>query len=610
MIRFARPAVFLLALLGCVTKQTPPTLALTHDNRTPAGQLEQGVLRLDLELRWALWKPEGDSGETLPVQLLAEVGQPATVPGPLIRVPTGTLIRASIRNGQDSTLVLHGLTSHPAAAADSVIIAPRSTRRLEFTAGAPGTYFYWGSTTRQDLENRQWLDSQLSGAFIVDSTGARPEDRVLLLGAWSHFLDTLTPPDTGEVMTINGRGWPHTERVDLIVGDTVTWRVVNPTYSSHPMHLHGVFFQLASRGDWKKDTLFSLDRRPLEVTELIQPGGTAMLRWAPANPGNWVFHCHFAFHVTGATMNYHAANHGHNMSGLVLGIHARLRDSSAVAAAPANPRRIRLLVEQQSGLLPDGPAYGYQIDDGKHQVAPGKVGFPSPALILTRGEPVAITVVNHLTAPTAVHWHGIELPSYPDGVPGWSGSGTRLMPPIAPGDSFTAEFTPPRRGTFIYHTHFDDAEQMSGGLYAPLIVLDPGERLDPEQDRTILVGLGGRNGVSDSLLSLVNGSRTPAPLELRAGRTYRLRLINIDADHRIGFTLRRDSTIARWKALARDGADLPEALQVEQSADLMTGAGQTADFAFTPAAPGTWRLDVAAPYAGKPWTIPLLLEAK
>ncbi len=67
---------------------------------------------------------------------------------------------------------------------------------------------------------------------------------------------------------------------------------------------------------------------------------------------------------------------------------------------------------------------------------------------------------------TAVHWHGMELESFFDGVAGWSGAGNRLAPIIAPGDSFVAHMTPPRAGTFIYHTHAGELAQLTGGLPA------------------------------------------------------------------------------------------------------------------------------------------------
>ena len=38
-------------------------------------------------------------------------------------------------------------------------------------------------------------------------------------------------------------------------------------------------------------------------------------------------------------------------------------------------------------------------------------------ILLKRAQPVSITVDNQLPEPTSVHWHGIELESYYDGVP-------------------------------------------------------------------------------------------------------------------------------------------------------------------------------------------------
>jgi FtsP/CotA-like multicopper oxidase with cupredoxin domain len=108
---------------------------------------------------------------------------------------------------------------------------------------------------------------------------------------------------------------------------------------------------------------------------------------------------------------------------------------------------------------------------------------PGPTLVLEKDEPVAITVVNQSQMPAAVHWHGIELDSYPDGVPGWSGSGSSVLPAIAPNDSLTVRFTPPRAGTFMYHSHFDEFGQIASGLYGSIVVLDRGKRYDSDTDR-------------------------------------------------------------------------------------------------------------------------------
>src|SRR3712207_7271016 len=43
--------------------------------------------------------------------------------------------------------------------------------------------------------------------------------------------------------TINGRAWPHTERLRYDIGDPVRWRIINLSTQVHPMHLHGFYFR-------------------------------------------------------------------------------------------------------------------------------------------------------------------------------------------------------------------------------------------------------------------------------------------------------------------------------------------------------------------------------
>ena len=43
---------------------------------------------------------------------------------------------------------------------------------------------------------------------------------------------------------INGKSWPFTERLTYQRGEPVHWRVVNASDLSHPMHLHGLHFNI------------------------------------------------------------------------------------------------------------------------------------------------------------------------------------------------------------------------------------------------------------------------------------------------------------------------------------------------------------------------------
>ena len=616
---------------------------VANANRVPAGRLRSGVLTLDLELRIGMFRPHADDGPGVEVQAFGEVGRPLQIPGPLIRVPEGTVIRATIRNRlRDSTLVLHGFATRPGSPDDSILVPPGAVRTVRFSAGRAGTYYYWGTTTGKAMGDVRWIDSQLSGGFIVDPPGVAPppDERVFLMGLWLKPADSEAHDPGGEFMVINGKSWPETERLEYTVGDSVRWRWLNPTSSSHPMHLHGFYFEVDSRGSWAGDTVYAPAERRMAVTELMPPGGTMAVRWSPARPGNWLFHCHFAFHISDEqllsaprdTAGAHSGHHAtHRMAGLVLGVHvsARASGTDATRADRAGgssgigsdrtgggaagrsdavaPRRLRLLVQPVRAPADSAHLMGYVLQEGDVEAAADSALIPGPTLVLERGRPVRITVVNRLAEPTAVHWHGIELESYPDGVPGWSGTADRVFQAIAPGDSFTAEFTPPRSGTFIYHAHSNELTQIQGGLYGALVVVDPGTTYDTATNRLVLVGGLFRN---DTSFGVANGRLEPAPIDIKAGRTYRFRLINI-GDARTYFALRHarpDSSLAAWRAVAKDGADLPPSQAVARTDRLLTGPGETADFEVRADAPGESRLELDSPFAG--WRLEVPIRAR
>lgn len=628
-----RPTIVVAVLLGAPLLGAPasdarPVLStadepiVANPNRRPAGRLQNGVLRVNLELRTGLFRPYADDGEGVAVQALGEAGRPLQIPGPLIRVHEGTVIHATIRNTlRDSALVLYGFATRPGSLEDTIQVAPRKTRTVRFVAEKPGTYFYWGTTTGKELNDDRWIDSQLHGALIVDPAGTipHPDERVFVLGLWLKPADSARGEPGREMMVINGKSWPYTERLTYTVGDSVRWRWVNPTSSSHPMHLHGFYYDVHSRGGWAADTVYAPGEARRVVTELLWPGGTMTARWSPSQPGNWIFHCHFAFHVSSELYLSHSpadtqdpahAVHGahttHRMSGLVLGLNVNPAPGERARADTARPRTLRLIAQPARAGSDSAHIVGYALQEGAVEPARDSVVIPGPTLVLERGRRVRIDVVNHLPEPTAVHWHGIELESYPDGVPDWSGSPGRIFRPIAPGDSFAAEFTPPRAGTFMYHSHFSELRQILGGLYGPLIVVEPGATFDTATNRLVLVGALFRN---DTAFGVVNGRVDPAPIELRALRTYRFRLINI-GDARTAFALRRaDSSAVAWRAVAKDGADLPISQAVDRAEPLMTGPGEIADFEFTAGAPGDLVLDIDSPFAAWRLAVPVRVVA-
>jgi FtsP/CotA-like multicopper oxidase with cupredoxin domain len=182
--------------------------------------------------------------------------------------------------------------------------------------------------------------------------------------------------------------------------------------------------------------------------------------------------------------------------------------------------------------------------------------IPGAPIQVTAGEVVRATVANQLPAATSIHWHGIALRNDADGVP------EVTQPPIDPGGEFTYEFTAPHPGTYWFHPH--SGTQLDRGLYAPLIVDDPAEPGDYDQEWTVVLddwlddvtgtpeevldelrgGMGhGMMGQTSSLLGgdagdvryphfLLNGKVATAPETFQAtpGTRLRLRIVNAGGD--------------------------------------------------------------------------------
>ena len=590
-------ALALLAIMASTFDLTTPGSALpivaANDNRVPAGTLQDDTLRIRLVVRMARWYPEAADGRFVDLPVFGEEGKPPSIPGPLIRVPEGTTIVASVRNDLvDSTLWVHALASRPAIA-DSTAIRPGAAETFTFEAGAPGTYFYYAKagTVNYDLRERE----QLSGAFVVDPPGARVNDRILMINIYGEPVDSA---NYDNALAINGKSWPFTERISANIGDTLHWRVINASIRSHPMHLHGFYFRLDSRGSSVTDSAVAAERREQLVTRHMLGGSTMAISWSPNRPGNWLFHCHFTFHVNeGARLGFRPG-HGDmhtddtdpmkHMAGLVTGITVNdPRHIYRPLAASLPVRKLRLYTNDRPANGASPLATSYVLQRGTTPPAKDSIEKPAQLILLTEGQPTEVTIVNRAHAATSVHWHGIELESYNDGVAGWSGAANSIAPMIAPNDSFIARLVLPRAGTFIYHTHLNDLEQLTSGAYGPIIVMEPGKTFDPETDHVFTVGWIGNSG---PMRLAMNGDSAPPPMVMRYGATHRLRFINIGAAARFNFGLLQDSTRMTWRPIAKDGADLPSAIRVDRAALQWVSTGETFDAEWTPPARGSYML--------------------
>lgn len=104
--------------------------------------------------------------------------------------------------------------------------------------------------------------------------------------------------------------------------------------------------------------------------------------------------------------------------------------------------------------------------------------IPGPTLRFTEGEYAKIKVTNKMDMETSVHWHGLLLPNFYDGVPYLN------TPPIPAGESFTYEFSLKQSGTYWYHSHTMFQEQ--SGVYGSIVIEPKEQTLDYDSDLVIV----------------------------------------------------------------------------------------------------------------------------
>ena len=215
------------ASAASLSTNAPAEIVRPNDNRHPGGTLADGVLTLRLRASRGTWYPEGPDGPGLSIEAFGEGTASLSVPSPLIRIPEGTRIVASVKNELDSTLAVHGLCSKNGAACAPVVVSPGQSVDLQFDAGRAGTYHYWATSIGAPVPFRE-----MAGAFVVDPPGPRPDDRILVITEWSsltrdELIRVVNADDPDQVFVslqprigfmLNGLSWPNTERLRYDLG--------------------------------------------------------------------------------------------------------------------------------------------------------------------------------------------------------------------------------------------------------------------------------------------------------------------------------------------------------------------------------------------------------
>ena len=105
--------------------------------------------------------------------------------------------------------------------------------------------------------------------------------------------------------------------------------------------------------------------------------------------------------------------------------------------------------------------------------------IPGPTLRFTEGDYAVIYVENKMDVETSVHWHGLLLPNFYDGVPYLS------TPPIRPGETLKYEYPIKHSGTYWYHSHTMLQEQT--GVYGSIVIESKEKTLEYDDDLVLVI---------------------------------------------------------------------------------------------------------------------------
>jgi FtsP/CotA-like multicopper oxidase with cupredoxin domain len=113
-----------------------------------------------------------------------------------------------------------------------------------------------------------------------------------------EFVLVQAPDQAPEYQISGARFDAKTKSIAARIGETQIWTVTNKSSWSHPLHLHGFFFQvLDDKGEpvrplaWK-DTV----NIPYDATVRL------IVKYDDDRPGDWMLHCHILDHAEGGLM--------------------------------------------------------------------------------------------------------------------------------------------------------------------------------------------------------------------------------------------------------------------------------------------------------------------
>ena len=231
-------------------------------------------------------------------------GYNGSTPGPTIEAVEGDRVRILVTNGlkEHTSVHWHGILlpsgMDGVSGLNQPAIQPGETFAYEFTLKQHGTYMY-----HPHADEMTQMAVGMMGMLIIhprkEEARAVDRDYCFLLHNWAVHPGTYRPDPAVmvefDLWTFNSKVFPAIDPLVARTGERVRVRIGNLSMWNHPVHMHGVQFQVTGSdgGRWPE----SHWRR--EATEIVGVGQTRDIEFI-AEPGDWAFHCHMSHHTMNA----------------------------------------------------------------------------------------------------------------------------------------------------------------------------------------------------------------------------------------------------------------------------------------------------------------------
>jgi FtsP/CotA-like multicopper oxidase with cupredoxin domain/cytochrome c5 len=219
-------------------------------------------------------------------------GEQPSVPGPVIRVNKGDLVKVHFSNTHNLPHTMHFHGVHPftmdgngqRAMGREQLQMPGESYTYEWVAEDAGYYLY-----HCHFDTGNHLDHGMYGLFVVEDPAWPHVDRELLT-VWDEW-DT-NGDGTYDTHTINSRSAPNFAPLKAKPGERVRLILANIGFEFHTPHLHGQKWVEVNAGN---PQLPGWDN-PNGVLS-IGPAEIRVVEFVPRHAGTWMFHCHVLPHL-------------------------------------------------------------------------------------------------------------------------------------------------------------------------------------------------------------------------------------------------------------------------------------------------------------------------